>query len=132
MMNRDWLATATEQAIEPELEIVDPHHHMWDTETRYGRYELDDLWLDTGAGHNVVDTVFIDCGANYLTEGPEHLRPVGETIYMAGRAAESEESEGATIAANGPVQVDLLTGDLGASYEGRWFALLPSSQWAMS
>ncbi|MDH3681780.1 MAG: amidohydrolase family protein [Acidimicrobiia bacterium] len=99
MMNRDWLATATEQAIEPELEIVDPHHHMWDTETRYGRYELDDLWLDTGAGHNVVDTVFIDCGANYLTEGPEHLRPVGETIYMAGRAAESEESEGATIAA---------------------------------
>ncbi|MGI9616752.1 MAG: amidohydrolase family protein [Acidimicrobiales bacterium] len=99
MVNRSWLARGAEEAIEPELEIVDPHHHMWDTETRYGRYELDDLRLDTDAGHNVVETVFIDCGANYRVDGPVELRPVGETDYIAGRAAASRQTPGATIAA---------------------------------
>jgi predicted TIM-barrel fold metal-dependent hydrolase len=99
MMNRDWLARRTEEALEPELEIVDGHHHLWDTVTRYGRYELDDLRRDAGGGHNVVATVFIDCGANYLTTGPEHLRPVGETIYVAGRADESDRTPGVPIAA---------------------------------
>ena len=99
MLNREWLNLSTEEAIEPELEIVDPHHHMWNVENHYGLYELDDLRADTGAGHNVVETVFIDCGSNYLTEGPNHLRPIGETIYMADRAAESERTPGAVIAA---------------------------------
>ncbi len=99
MMDRSWLATLQEEAIEPELEIVDPHHHMWDTETRFGLYELDDLRLDTDAGHNVVETVFIDCGANYRDEGPQHMRPVGETEYIRGRADASDRSEGAKISA---------------------------------
>ena len=99
MLDRAWLAKGTEAAIEPELEIVDPHHHMWDTETRYGRYELDDLRLDTGAGHNVIETVFIDCGANYRSGGPVAMQPVGETEYIAGRAAASERTPGAVIAA---------------------------------
>jgi predicted TIM-barrel fold metal-dependent hydrolase len=99
MMDRSWLSGTSEEAIEPDLEIVDPHHHLWDTVTRYGRYELDDLRTDTGAGHRVVQTVFIDCGANYRTTGPERLRPVGETEYVAGRAAESDRTEGAVIAA---------------------------------
>ncbi len=99
MMDRRWLARTEEAAIEPELEIVDPHHHMWDTETRYGRYELEDLRLDTGAGHNVVETVFIDCGANYRADGPEPMRPVGETDYIRGRAERSDRTPGARIAA---------------------------------
>ena len=98
-MDREWLAKRTEEAIEPELEIVDGHHHLWDVQSRYGRYELDDLRTDTGSGHNVVETVFIDCGSNYLTEGPEALRPVGETTYVAGRAAESDRTPGARISA---------------------------------
>ncbi len=99
MMDRTWLERRTEEALEPELEIVDAHHHLWDYETRYGRYDLDDLRLDTDAGHNVTTTVFIDCGANYLTDGPEAFRPVGETVYVADRAARSEQSPGAVIAA---------------------------------
>lgn len=98
-MDRSWLAGVHEEALEPDLEIVDPHHHLWDTVTRYGRYELDDLRLDTGAGHNVVQTVFIDCGANYRSDGPDELRPVGETEYVAGRAEESDRTPGAVIAA---------------------------------
>ncbi|MDA3039533.1 MAG: amidohydrolase family protein [Actinomycetota bacterium] len=99
MMNRDWLDRRTEEAIEPDLEIVDPHHHLWDYETVYGRYDIDDLRIDTGSGHNVVETVFIDCGANYLTDGPEHLRPIGETRFVANRADATDHTPGARITA---------------------------------
>lgn len=99
MVNRARLELVNEPPIEPELEIVDAHHHLWDTETRYGRYDLDDLLIDTGAGHNITSTVFIDCGANYRTSGPVELRPVGETEYVATRAVASEQTSGATIAA---------------------------------
>ena len=98
-MDRQWLAGTIEVAIEPELEIVDAHHHLWDVETAYGRYELEDLRLDTDSGHNVVETVFIDCGSNYRSGGPEHLRPVGETEYVARCAEQSEVTTGAAITA---------------------------------
>ncbi len=99
MIDRDWQALSDEAAIEPDLEIVDPHHHLWDTETSYGLYDLDDLLADTGAGHRVVQTVFIDCGSNYLDDGPVELRPVGETRWVATRAEASEQGPEATIAA---------------------------------
>lgn len=100
MLNRTWLDASTEEPIEPDLEIVDPHHHLWEVANpTYGRYPLDELLVDTGSGHNVTETVFIDCGANYLDDGPAPLRPIGETRYVAAAAAESEERPGATIAA---------------------------------
>ena len=91
-----WLATTVEEAIEPDLPICDPHHHLWHHPT--DPYLLEHLHADTGAGHNVVETVFVDCMAEYRTEGPEHLRPVGETAWVAKLAAESEAGDGATIA----------------------------------
>lgn len=99
MIDRNWLAGTVEAAIEPGLEIVDAHHHLWEADTGYGRYTLDDLRLDTDAGHNVVETVFIDCGSGYRTDGPEHLRPIGETEYVAGCAGRSDRSAGAKITA---------------------------------
>jgi predicted TIM-barrel fold metal-dependent hydrolase len=99
MMNRTWLARREEAAIEPDLDIVDPHHHLWDYESLYGAYDLDDLHRDTASGHRVGQTVFIDCGSNYATEGPDHLRPVGETRFVAERADRSDRSGGARIAA---------------------------------
>ena len=99
MMNRDWLALTIEEPLEPDIEICDPHHHLWEIAGVYGRYELEDLRLDTDAGHNVVQTVFIDCGANYFTDGPQHFAPVGETTWVADRADRSDQSEGAKIAA---------------------------------
>ncbi len=99
-MNRDWLARTVEEIIEPELEICDPHHHLWSEPTmKYQRYDTEELRADTRAGHNVTQTVFIDCAANYRTDGPERFRPVGETEYVAGRAAELDGSPGAKIAA---------------------------------
>jgi predicted TIM-barrel fold metal-dependent hydrolase len=99
MLQRDWLSLRPEEAIEPDIDICDPHHHLWAQPTgRFPRYDLDDLRIDTGAGHRVVDTVFIDCASSYRTAGPHHLRPVGETEFVAERAATSEATPGARIA----------------------------------
>ena len=83
-----WLAQVNEAALDPERPIVDPHHHLWRTHPPRP-YLLDDLWADTGTGHNIVATVFVECVAEYRTEGPEHLRPVGETEFVAETAKRS-------------------------------------------
>jgi L-fuconolactonase len=89
--NQDWLALTTEAPLEPELPICDPHHHLWDRQTGRvaPRYLLDEILDDVGAGHRVVSTVFIECGAMYRADGPEALRPVGETEFVNGVAAMS-------------------------------------------
>ena len=71
--------------------ICDPHHHLWDLQTArlVPRYLLDEILADTSAGHNVVSTVFIECGAMFKPDGPEALRPVGETEFVNGIAAMS-------------------------------------------
>jgi L-fuconolactonase len=99
-MKREWLAQTVEVAIEPELEIVDPHHHLWPEPPgrRWYTYDVADLRIDTDAGHRVVDTVFVECMAAYRTDGPEHLRCVGETEWVAPRAAETARTPGARIA----------------------------------
>ena len=83
----DWLARRTETILEPELPIVDPHHHLWE---RPGwRYMLDDLLADTNSGHNIVATVFVQCRSMHRAGGPEEMRPVGETEFVNGVAAMS-------------------------------------------
>ena len=42
-----------------------------------------------GAGHNVVATVFLQCGAFYRADGPPELKPVGEVEVVNGVAAQS-------------------------------------------
>lgn len=79
-----WLDQVQEDVLEPERPIVDPHHHLWRHDA--APYLLDELWRDTGSGHNVTQTVFIECGSEYFTDGPQHLKPVGETAFVAGVA----------------------------------------------
>ena len=58
------------------------------------------LLEDTGSGHNIEQTVFIECRSDYRDDGPEHLRPIGETEFVAAVAAESRtDPSRATIAA---------------------------------
>jgi predicted TIM-barrel fold metal-dependent hydrolase len=91
----NWLAARSEAALEPDLPIIDPHHHLWEREGM-SRYMLDDLHADTGAGHNVLATVFVDCMWGYRTDGPEHMRPVGETETVT-LLADQDTSGGAEI-----------------------------------
>lgn len=76
-----------EPILEPDLPIIDPHHHLWDDAR--GRYLLDELLRDVNSGHNVRATVFIECGAMYRAHGPEAMRPLGEVEFANGVAAVS-------------------------------------------
>ena len=85
---QDWLSLTQEAPLEPELPIIDPHHHLWDDPARTPqRYLLEHLAADT-KGHNVRQTVFIECGSMYRADGPEEFRVVGETEFVQGIAAE--------------------------------------------
>ena len=86
-VNEAWLGRLREDILEPQLPIVDAHHHLWE---RNGRYLLDELRADLASGHNVRETVFIQCGFAYRTDGPPELRPVGETGYVAAVGAQAE------------------------------------------
>jgi L-fuconolactonase len=87
--DEEWLALAEpEPIIEPDLPIIDTHHHLWDLRTTTGhRYVLHDYLADAQAGHNVVASIYMNCEAWYRTTGPRHLRCVGETDVAAGVAA---------------------------------------------
>src|SRR3954447_2141335 len=78
-----WLARAEpEPVLEPDLPIIDTHHHLWDMPGY--RYLLSDLLADLATGHNVVATVFNECHSMYRAQGPLAMRPVGEVEFCAG------------------------------------------------
>jgi predicted TIM-barrel fold metal-dependent hydrolase len=79
--------SAVEAALEPELAICDAHHHLWERAPQ--RYLLDDFVIDLGAGHNILSTVAVECGYGYRTDGPDPLKPVGETEFLEGAATEA-------------------------------------------
>jgi predicted TIM-barrel fold metal-dependent hydrolase len=70
-----------EPILEPELPIVDPHHHLWVRPAgalpppphhpfvaaiaNVNRYLLDELIADMTSGHNVRATVFLECHQMY-------------------------------------------------------------------
>src|SRR6201997_2579590 len=85
-VRQDWLHQRRETIIEPELPIVDPHHHLVDR-PETGRYLLPDLLTDTGSGHNITATVYLEWLSMYRAEGPAELRPVGEVEFANGVAA---------------------------------------------
>jgi L-fuconolactonase len=94
-----------ETILEPHIPIIDPHHHLWDRLgarlvgfppsnhgfmaiiQRVGRYLLDELLADLNSGHDVRATVYLECGAMYRADGPEEMKPVGETEFVNGVAA---------------------------------------------
>ena len=90
-----WLAERpSETALEPDLPIIDPHHHLWDAPHRdRGRYFLPELLEDTGGGHNIVSTVFLECQAMFRATGPEEMKPVGEVEFVNGVAAMSASGQ---------------------------------------
>ncbi len=92
-----WLGRRQEEIIDPALPICDPHHHLWDFPTN--RYLLPELLADTGAGHNVERTVFVECTAFYRAAGPAALRVVGETEFVNGAAAMAASGRYGTVAA---------------------------------
>jgi L-fuconolactonase len=105
-------AGSLEPILEPELPIIDAHHHLWfhpeaarpdeitpeDDEvgplrknfSRHPRYLFDELLADVTSGHNVRATVYVEVHSMYRRSGPEELRSVGEVEFANGVAAMAE------------------------------------------
>jgi L-fuconolactonase len=86
-----WLDQVREPALEPTLPIIDPHHHLWDHPQ--SRYLLDEILRDIGSGHRVIATVFVECMSMYRADGPDAMKPVGETEFVNGIAAQSASGQ---------------------------------------
>ena len=115
LSQQEWLAQISEEIIDPEQRIIDPHHHLWpgasiDSSDNFNQYLLEDLWADTSSGHNVTNTIFIDCSQCYWDSTDQALNPVGETEFVKKIADESKvDPKQATI--SGIVgHVDMLLG----------------------
>jgi L-fuconolactonase len=88
MVDRDNTAV---EVIEPDLPIIDCHHHLWLHAGK--RYLIDEFAADLASGHNVLATVYVECNAMYRQSGPAALRPVGEAEFVAGMAAMSDSGQ---------------------------------------
>lgn len=93
----EWWQERAEAILLPEAELVDAHFHLWDAKRlpdpedprcvlQTSRYLLDEFRRDTQSGHRVVQCVYVECGTGHRCDGPENLRPVGETAFVAGLA----------------------------------------------
>ena len=80
-----WRSLRREDILEPDLPIIDPHHHLW--ERPGNRYLLADFLTDAKSGHNIRGSVFVECGAFYRKTGPELMAPVGQVEFANGVAA---------------------------------------------
>ncbi|WP_250493147.1 amidohydrolase family protein [Caballeronia sp. GAWG1-1] len=77
----DWLASGTEPALEPDIPIIDAHHHFYE---RPGwTYMLDQYLDDATSGHNITASVYMQALTRYRPSGPEALKPAGEIEYVA-------------------------------------------------
>jgi predicted TIM-barrel fold metal-dependent hydrolase len=85
-VRQDWLDRRREAIIEPDLPIVDPHHHLVNR-PETGRYLLPELLADTGSGHDITATVYLEWLSMYRAGGPAELQPVGEIEFANGVAA---------------------------------------------
>jgi predicted TIM-barrel fold metal-dependent hydrolase len=85
----EWLDSVIEPIVDADAPIIDPHHHLWPAGGSMP-YQLHDLEADVASGHNVVDTVFVECGASYDRTAADAFAPVGETVYVTGEAERSD------------------------------------------
>lgn len=101
-------AAPAEDILAPDRPIVDPHHHLMN---HYGmRYDIDDLKADMANGHNIVATVYVECRGAYREDGPQALKPVGETEFVE-RIASGQPNDPTRFCAGIVAHADLALGD---------------------
>jgi L-fuconolactonase len=98
-----------EPIVDPDLPIVDAHHHLWylpehainaverdETISARGlapmyrsspRYLFDEFMADVQCGHDVRASVYVEAASMYRRDGPSHMRSVGEVEFANGVAA---------------------------------------------
>lgn len=103
----DWLALGNEEILEPDLPIIDAHHHFYDKPDWV--YMEDEYLADVRSGHRVLATVYMQARTRYYDHGPVDLRVVGETSYVA-QQAEALSKTGIQVAAGIVGHADLRAG----------------------
>jgi predicted TIM-barrel fold metal-dependent hydrolase len=104
----DWLRSSTETPLDPHTPIVDAHHHLWD---RAGHTYLPQQFETDASGHQLQASVYVECRSNYLEQGLEALKPVGETQYVAKLVADRLVTQQANLCAGIVGFADLSLGD---------------------
>jgi L-fuconolactonase len=74
-----------EQIIDPDIPIIDAHHHLRIQPTQH--YLLEDYLADIQSGHKITATVYLESRVFMKPDGPEVLRPIGEIEYANGVGA---------------------------------------------
>jgi len=94
-----------EPILEPDLPIIDPHHHLWDLRPMLSHfpqphhrfiaaiapspyYTFDQLQAEVSSGHNIIGTVYMECGAFYNADRDPAFKTVGEVEFVNGVAAQ--------------------------------------------
>jgi len=124
----EWWCRRPEAAIEPAWEIVDAHCHFWperslpdpadnSRELQTSRYLPDEFLRDSTRGHAVKQCVYVECGSAYFSEGPEELRPVGESEFAAELAEQLARSQSATELSAVVAHADMRSSNLAAVLE---------------
>ncbi len=83
----DLTAAENLEILEPEIPIIDTHHHLFDRPE--ARYMFKDYLADAMTGHNILATVFVETQAMARASGPEFMRPIGEVEFANGVGAMS-------------------------------------------
>lgn len=93
----EWLQLTVEEALDPDLRICDPHHHFWNRPEE--RYLMDEFLQDVRSGHNIVSTVFIECREMWRQDGPDEMKPIGESGFVERIVGPSGKHGGTAVAA---------------------------------
>lgn len=91
----DWhLRAERSKALEPDLPIVDCHHHLFGTPADRHFYQMEDLQGDLASGHHIIGTVYVEAyESGWHKTGPARMRPVGE-VEMVAEVTETHQSDG--------------------------------------
>jgi L-fuconolactonase len=88
--------SAKEDTLEPQLPIIDPHHHLMDMPGRPAaprgippHYLFPQFLADVQSGHDIRATVIVGGEGFARAEGPQGLRVIGDTEFANGAAAQS-------------------------------------------
>jgi uncharacterized repeat protein (TIGR01451 family) len=128
-------ASGSDTLLAGSVEVLDTNN--WGTSFRapvgqnipntdsFQMFEYTGLFIQAGEGGAVIN---VDVNANGLVDA-------GDVVNVA--LAEGKSylvndgvNIGATVTSSKPVQVDILTGDIGSNYESRDSALLPTNLWS--
>lgn len=115
MDRKAWRGQVTESPLEPDLPIIDAHHHVWVGQP-FAHYELyTPEWLledKAQSGHNVIKTLYVDSHSGYRSTGPEQMKVVGETEFANDIAEQASHKGGRAAGACATIvaRADLMLG----------------------